>query len=261
VHIDTRRKRAYLKTADKRIGNVILEEMSSLVVYARPAPHVFIVVLRFTLVEDSCADSPHDDAEDEETNSEDSIVSCYFFGPIMASSGVCNHDHDGHDERDAGDGEDDDLRPDLGVLGPWWKVVSCWEGLCSVEDGECGCNHGEDNQTAGKVDAAKEDLGYSDSDLDFLYTVRSELQLSKLCGTYQVLSLLLISESLTLLKVLLLPKGRAQDARSSWCPWWRTRRLECTLERTTWGPGCWWRKISSVGFFHLDCCYVGQAYV
>jgi hypothetical protein len=147
--------------------------MSSLIVYARPAPHVFVVVLRFALVEDSCADGPHDDAEDEETNGKDGIVSCYFFGSIVASSGVCNHNDNGHDERDTGDGEDDDLRPDLGVLGPWWKVVSCWEGLCGVENGECGCDHGEDNQTACEVDASKEDLGYAHSDLDFLYAVSS----------------------------------------------------------------------------------------
>jgi hypothetical protein len=254
-------KKAYLKAANKRIRNVILEEMSSLVVHARPAPHVFVVVLCFTLVQNSSTNSPHDDAEDEEANGEDSVVSCYFFGPIVASSKVCNHDNDGHDQRDTGDGEDDDLRPNLGVFGPWWKVVSWCEGLCGVEDGECGCNHGEDNQTAGKVDASKEDLSNADSDFDFLYAVRSRLPLSRLFGTYQVLSLLLVSESLVLLKLLLLPKGRAQDARSSWCPWWRTRRLERTLERTAWGPGCWWRKISSVGFFHLDGCYVGQAYV
>jgi hypothetical protein len=165
-------KKAYLETADKRIGNVILEEMSSLVVHARPAPHVFVVVLRFTLVENSGTDCPHDDAEDEKANGEDGIVSCDFLGSIMASSEVCNHNNDGHDERDTGDGEDDNLRPDLGIFGPWRKVVSWCKGLCGVEDGECGCDHGKDNQTAGKVDTSEEDLRNADADLDFLYTVR-----------------------------------------------------------------------------------------
>jgi hypothetical protein len=91
-------KKAYLETADKRIGNVILEEMSPLVVHAGPAPHVFVVVLRFTLVEYRCTDCPHDDAEDEEANCEDGIVSCDFLGSIMASFEVCNHNNNGHDE-------------------------------------------------------------------------------------------------------------------------------------------------------------------
>ena len=84
--------KTYLKTADERIGDVILEKMSSLVVYARPAPHVLVVVVRFALVEDRCSNGPHDDAEDEESNGEDSIVGCYFLGSIVATSEVGNHD-------------------------------------------------------------------------------------------------------------------------------------------------------------------------
>lgn len=174
VSSDQRRiviEEAYLKTADKCIGDVIFEEMSALVVDTRPAPHVLVVVLRFTLVQYGCSHSPHDDAEDEESNGEDGIVGCHFLGSIMAASEVGNHNDNGHDKRYTGNGEDDDLRPDLGVLGPWWKVVSWCESLCGVEDSEGGCDHGEDNQTASKVDASKEDLGYSDSDLDFLHTI------------------------------------------------------------------------------------------
>lgn len=164
---DAAHKSPVLKTADKCIGDVIFEEMSALVVDTRPAPHVLVVVLRFTLVQYGCSHSPHDDAEDEESNGEDGIVGCHFLGSIMAASEVGNHNDNGHDKRYTGNGEDDDLRPDLGVLGPWWKVVSWCESLCGVEDSEGGCDHGEDNQTASKVDASKEDLGYSDSDLDF----------------------------------------------------------------------------------------------
>lgn len=59
------------------------------------------------------------------------------------------------------------MGPDFGVVGPWWKTVSWCEVLGSVEDGECGCDHGQNNQTAGKVDASEEDLGYPYSYLDF----------------------------------------------------------------------------------------------
>jgi hypothetical protein len=81
-----------LKTADKRVGNVIFEEVSSLVVNARPTPHVFIVVVRFTLIQNRGSNSPHDNAEDEESNGEDGVVSCHFLGSIVASSEVCDHD-------------------------------------------------------------------------------------------------------------------------------------------------------------------------
>jgi hypothetical protein len=89
-----RTKDAYLKTADEGISNVILKEMSSPVVHARPTPHVFIVVLRFTLVEDGCTNTPHDDAEDEESYGEDGVVGSHLFGPMVTSSPV------GHDDDD-----------------------------------------------------------------------------------------------------------------------------------------------------------------
>jgi hypothetical protein len=145
---------AYLKTADKGVGDVILEEVSSLVVYARPTPHVLVVVLRFTLVKYGCTDGPHDDAEDKEPYSEDGVVSSDLFGSFVASFPVGDDDDDGHDQRDDSDGKQEDLRPDLGVLGPWWKAVSWCEGFGCVEDCECGCDHGKNDERAGEVDAS-----------------------------------------------------------------------------------------------------------
>jgi len=86
-----------LKTADEAVGYIVLEEMSSLVVNTGPAPHVFVVVLRFTLVEDGSTDTPHDDAEYEECNSKDSVVSGNLFGSMVTSSPVGDDDEDGHD--------------------------------------------------------------------------------------------------------------------------------------------------------------------
>jgi len=86
-----------LKTADEAVGHVVLEEMSSLVVNTGPAPHVFVVVLRFTLVEDGSTDTPHDNAEYEKCNSEDSVVSGNLFSSMVASSPVGDDDEDGHD--------------------------------------------------------------------------------------------------------------------------------------------------------------------
>ena len=145
--------------------------MTPLVVDARPAPHVFIVILRFALVEDSRTYSPHDDAEDEETDGEYGVVGCYFLGSIVTSSEIRNHNYDRHDKGDTGDCQKKDLRPGLGVVGPWWKAVSLWKRFCSVENCECGCDHGKDDETAGKVDAAQKDLRNSYSNLDFLLVV------------------------------------------------------------------------------------------
>jgi hypothetical protein len=112
--------RTYLKTAHERVGNVIFEEVSSLIVNAGPTPHILVVVILFALIQDRGSNRPHDDAEDEESNGEDGVVGCHFLSSIVASSEVCDHDDNRHNKRDTGNGQDDDLRPDLGVFGPRW---------------------------------------------------------------------------------------------------------------------------------------------
>ena len=77
-----------MKTADEGVGNVILKEMSSLVVHTRPTPHVFVVVLCFALVEGGCSYTPHDDTEDEECDGEDGVVGGHLFGSMVTSSPV-----------------------------------------------------------------------------------------------------------------------------------------------------------------------------
>ena len=77
---------AYLEAADESVRHIVLEQVSSSVVYAGPAPHVFAGSLGFTLVQDSSADSPHDDAEDEESHGEDGVVGGYLLCSAMTSS-------------------------------------------------------------------------------------------------------------------------------------------------------------------------------
>lgn len=89
---------AYLKTADEAVGHVVLEQMSSLVVNTGPAPHVFVVVLCFALIEDSGTDTPHDDAKYEESDSEDGVVSGDLFSSMVTSSPVGHDDDDGHEQ-------------------------------------------------------------------------------------------------------------------------------------------------------------------
>lgn len=156
---DAADKSPVLKTADKTVGNVILKEMPSLVIDTGPTPHVLVVVLRFALVEHSGTDGPHDDAEDEESNGKDGVVSSDFLCFPVTSFPVGDDDNNGHDQGKGGNREKQDLGPDSGVLRPWWETVSWREGFCGVEDCEGCCDHGQNDETAGEVDAAKEYLG------------------------------------------------------------------------------------------------------
>jgi hypothetical protein len=89
----------YLKTADECVRDIFLKQVPALVVYTRPTPHVLVVILCFTLVEDCCSHSPHDDAENEESNGEDGIVCGDLFGSMVATSTISDHDNDRHDKR------------------------------------------------------------------------------------------------------------------------------------------------------------------
>lgn len=77
---------AHLKTACKSVRDIVLEQMPPLVVHTRPAPHVLTASLRFALVEDGSADRPHNDAEDEEGDCEDGVISGYFLCSPMTAS-------------------------------------------------------------------------------------------------------------------------------------------------------------------------------
>lgn len=78
-------REAYLKTAGQRIRNIVFEEVAACIVDARPAPHIFAVTLSLALIEESSADGPHNDAEDEEANCEDGVVRCHFLSSPMTT--------------------------------------------------------------------------------------------------------------------------------------------------------------------------------
>jgi len=79
-------QRPVLETADEFVGHVVLEELSSFVVFASPAPHVLTIALSLALVQNAGTNGPHDNAEDEEGNGEDGVVSCNLLCPLVASS-------------------------------------------------------------------------------------------------------------------------------------------------------------------------------
>lgn len=76
-----------LKAAGESIGDIVFEEMTPLVIHARPAPHVLAIALGFALVEDTGANCPHDDAENEEGDGEYGVVSGHLFcSPVTSTT-------------------------------------------------------------------------------------------------------------------------------------------------------------------------------
>lgn len=141
----------------------------SLIIHAGPTPDVLVVAVVFGELEDTGSQSPHDCAEDEECHGEESIVYGYFLGAVVAASPVIVEDQKTKSERDTRGSQDDDLRPGLGAISPSGKTVPGRERLGSIEDGECGGDHGKDDETAAKVDTTKQKLGDSNSSFDFLW--------------------------------------------------------------------------------------------
>ena len=132
----------YLKTADKSVVYFLLEERPSVVVFACPAPHVFAVAILLALVKDTRSNGPHNNAEAEEDDREDSIIHCGLLSSLVSTLPVRVEDADGEEERDAGDGEENYLRPWLGAMSPSGEVVASRQSLGCVEDREGSGQHG-----------------------------------------------------------------------------------------------------------------------
>lgn len=96
----------FLETADESIADVVLEELSSFVVFAAPAPDILATAVVPAVVEDGGAYRPHDDAEGEEEDGKDSVVDGRFLGALVPSSPIGVKDSQGEDKRDTGDDQE-----------------------------------------------------------------------------------------------------------------------------------------------------------
>jgi hypothetical protein len=132
---------AYLKTADESIRDIILEECTSLVVLATPTPDIFAVTVGFALVENTSANTPHDDAKDKECNSKGGVVDGHLLRSPVTSAPVGIEDEDTHGKRNTGNDKESDLRPYWGIICPRRKTVSWGKVSGSVEDGENSSQH------------------------------------------------------------------------------------------------------------------------
>lgn len=160
--------KAYLKTAHQRVIDLVLEEVGAVVLDAGPTPHVLVLAVVLAELEDTGSHRPHDHAEDEPAHGEKRVVHAYLLRPVMTTAAVTDKDTDADEERDAGAGENDVLRPGAGAFGPCGKTVHGRETSGSVEDGERCRKHGEDDETAAEVDTAKGELGHAYTGFDFL---------------------------------------------------------------------------------------------
>lgn len=84
---------AYLKSADQRIVHLVLKQLASLVVHARPAPHILISAGVLRTLKDTSSNAPHDDTEDEEANSKDGVIYSSLLRSSVASFPVRIKDH------------------------------------------------------------------------------------------------------------------------------------------------------------------------
>jgi hypothetical protein len=83
-----RNEKTNLQSANQCIIHFLREELSSLVVDTRPTPDVFVVAVALGALENASCNTPHDGAENEVSNSEQSIVNCHFLRSSMTTSPV-----------------------------------------------------------------------------------------------------------------------------------------------------------------------------
>jgi len=107
-----------LKTANESIWNIVFKQLLSLVLLATPAPDILTTTVISALVENGCTNTPHDDTEDEESDCECGIVNCNFLSPPVTTFPVLIEDENAEDERYAGNGEEENLRPDWCAWSP-----------------------------------------------------------------------------------------------------------------------------------------------
>ena len=72
--------------------NFLLKQSSSLVVVARPAPHILTVAVGSAGLQNGGCEDPHDGAKDKETNGIGRIVDCHLLRSSVSTSVVAPED-------------------------------------------------------------------------------------------------------------------------------------------------------------------------
>lgn len=161
-------KTPVLETAEEGVVDLVVEELLPQVLVAGPTPHVLAAAVGFGGLVDGRGDDPHDHAQEKETDGEECAVEGHLLGAFMAAPEVAPEDHYTGEERDTCDNQEEILGPWVCAFCPGGEIIARRESFCCVEDGQCGCQDCEDDETAAKVDETEENLGYSDTQFDFL---------------------------------------------------------------------------------------------
>lgn len=112
--------RTYQKPANEIVVHIILEELLPSIILTTPGPDIISVAVVLGTVENAGTSGPHDDAKGEKGNGEDSVVYRDLLGPSVTTSHISADYNDGEQERDAGDDQERNLRPDDRLDRPSW---------------------------------------------------------------------------------------------------------------------------------------------
>lgn len=85
---------SYLKSADESIVDLVMEELRSVVVDAGPSPHVLVVAVVASELQDASRRRPHEHGEDEIAACEERVVHANFLSSRVTAAAVADEDED-----------------------------------------------------------------------------------------------------------------------------------------------------------------------
>jgi hypothetical protein len=130
--------KAYLKTADELIVNLLSKQFGTVVVDTSPAPKILVAAVALGVLKNASCDCPHDHAENEPTNGKHGVVNTDLLRPVVTATAVTDKDSEADKERDTRASKDDLLRPGIGVVSPSRQTVHGGKRTSGIEDGERG---------------------------------------------------------------------------------------------------------------------------
>ena len=131
----------YLKPAYQSIVDILLKQILTLAVLARPSPHILASSVLLALIQNCSAHSPHDYTECEESYREDGVIDGGFLCSLVTTSPVCVEDTKGKRQRYARDAEQSNLRPCLLVWSPSREITPQRQRLSGIEYCKGGREH------------------------------------------------------------------------------------------------------------------------
>lgn len=153
--------------ADKRVIDVILEKLPSLIVLTRPSPDILTLTRSSCPVENSCGNTPHYDCEDERPDRKRRHVNACLLRSSMTTAPVCEQHTHTEKQRHSSNTAKSDLRPGCRVRCPWWGIISRRKINRFVENVQSRRNQCKDYERTAEVDASQDDFCNSNTEFYF----------------------------------------------------------------------------------------------